>query len=133
MPNGFTAINTLTGASTAATSTITAPAVATSGTAFAPGSTVNPTTALSSQSFTGGTLRYPLDGATYYLALFILQYVAPSVQSSATASLIQTIGLPIPMKMIDAQSIELNANHQKFRGSDGPTNVCCRGRSCGSG
>jgi hypothetical protein len=114
MPNGFTAVNTLTGASTAATSTIAAPAVATNAALNPVGSTVNPTTALSSQSFSGGILRYPLDSANYYLALFIMSYVAPSVQSTATASLITTIGLPIPMKMIDAQSIELNANHRSF-------------------
>ena len=75
---------------------------------------VNPTDALAAQQNSSGILRYPLDAATYYMALFICQYVAPSVQAGATANLIQTIGLPIPTKMIDAQSIELNANHRSF-------------------
>ena len=79
-----------------------------------PGTSASPTTALASQSASSGILRYPLDSATYYLALFIYSYVAPSVQSSATATWLQTIGLPEPMKMIDAQSIELNANHRSF-------------------
>ena len=114
MPNGFTALDTLNGASTAATSTTGATPVFTTAATTTPGTSASPTTALASQSASSGILRYPLDGATYYLALFILSYVAPSVQSSATANLIQTIGLPEPMKMIDAQSIELNANHRSF-------------------
>ena len=114
MPNGFTALATLNGASTAATSTTGATPVFTTAATTTPGTTVNPTTALASQSASSGILRYPLDSATYYLALFIYSYVAPSVQSSATATWLQTIGLPEPMKMIDAQSIELNANHRSF-------------------
>ena len=114
MPNGFTALATLNGASTAATSTTGATPVFTTAASTTPGTSASPTTALASQSASSGILRYPLDSATYYLALFIYSYVAPSVQSSATATWLQTIGLPEPMKMIDAQSIELNANHRSF-------------------
>ena len=114
MPNGFTALATLNGASTAATSTTGATPVFTTAATTTPGTSASPTTALASQSASSGILRYPLDSATYYLALFIYSYVAPSVQSSATATWLQTIGLPEPMKMIDAQSIELNANHRSF-------------------
>ena len=98
-----------TGAPVAVTS---APAPPTVG--VIPGATVNPTAALSSQAFSGGILRYPLDSANYYLALFICEYRAPAVQAVATANLLQTIGLPLPIKMVDAQSIELNANHRNF-------------------
>ena len=73
MPNGFTALATLNGASTP-------PFQLPERRLYSrpPRQPLrvraSPTTALASQSASSGILRYPLDSATYYLALFIYSY-----------------------------------------------------------